>query len=345
MTTLWRNKLNQFAFTTVVVTFTSFSCKSDSKKEKKGEVTAGPAGADQTLGNIKGFITSTDIAKPTTVVQYTADELKKEINFADEFTNHSNSAPTTACAKFINEQLATGTTSLLSFNTTVDLTSCSNAAQGANKVLNAQYRILIGLNCAGDDLARWNASTFGKLADNDLCPTASRQVKLLNGQLIQSGTQADSSGVALNYQNRISFSTATRTGLPCVTVRNSKNLQYSDCISTTRSDTTFPGAGTSTPAPTTTNTPPTTTVSDYSTFEFNVTFQNNLDRFYSSGTIRFSIGNWSGEMAYTSPTVPPTWTASNGTERASGTFTEESTSLNLIPRIRPSLRRTRFIGN
>ena len=53
------------------------------------------------------------------------------------------------------------------------------------------------------------------------------------------------------------------------------------------------------------------------------------DRFYSSGKIGFALDGWQGEMSYSGANASPTWSAKNGTEQASGTFTGSASSMGL----------------
>lgn len=56
------------------------------------------------------------------------------------------------------------------------------------------------------------------------------------------------------------------------------------------------------------------------TLQLNTTFEDRNSTYFSGGTITFQINDWNGTMTYTDPETPPTFTASNGIENASGTF-------------------------
>jgi len=50
------------------------------------------------------------------------------------------------------------------------------------------------------------------------------------------------------------------------------------------------------------------------------TFSDISDKYFSSGTIEFSINNWNGTMSYTGADEVPTFTAESNSESTSGAF-------------------------
>jgi hypothetical protein len=62
----------------------------------------------------------------------------------------------------------------------------------------------------------------------------------------------------------------------------------------------------------------------YNSIKFNNVRGKEGDTFFSSGTAEFELNNWRGKVTFRGTNTPPTWTATNGKDKASGMLKQRS---------------------
>ncbi len=287
-------------FASIIVT----SCKTGEKQtEEKGrkqglealKPTSKPAtSAEAATIFAKAFLQTSDFKK-SGLRKYSEAEISERIKAETRFAlnpaaNSTADAASTCAVLDESKMLIKASGDIAYYDYEIKNSNCTDQAN--TKYANINARHFVAIYCPSQDLSSWNglAATNAKVA---LCTRGS---KVLLNSVIEYDIVSNEIGSNTPQMTRVKTMIAKQSidRQPCETVRDGERYLQNTCIEL--SSIAVSGR--------------TQNTLDYSRLEkTGLSYQSPQDRFYASGTAKFTLNNISGKVNYHGPDAAPKWEA------------------------------------